>query len=152
MSATQEELKSDPLGRRLLEVLRGGAIAAPFDEISKTPLEIRVPAPSKVMGDVVVSSDIDELTVYLGKHTHCHFSLIMYQDRPPSEAIEIVVHEAVDFLKDLLADQIVVWSTGSGQQGGTFHRDAQPERLEPAARAYLWSGAPFIPPSVRGGA
>jgi hypothetical protein len=135
-----------------LEVLRGGAISAPFDEISSSPLEIRVPAPSKAIGDVVLSSDMDELTVYLGEHTHCHFSLYMYDDRPASEAIEKVVQETVAFLEDLLADQIVVWSIESGQRGGTFRRDAQPQRLEPAARAYLWSGAPFIPASARGGA
>jgi hypothetical protein len=154
MPVTNDRLANDPLGKRLLEVLRAGGLLEPFDEAFSDRLEITVPGASPV-GDLTVLSDADELTVYVGEHTHCHFSLYMYQDRSPAEAIDAVVEEAVGFLSDLLADRIVVWSRsvdGVPASGGTFRRDVAPERLEPGAKAYLWSGAAFIPAVVRGGA
>ena len=155
MPVSSDQLATDPLGQRLIQALRGGALSIPFEEAFSDRLEVTVPGASPAIGDVTVCSDSDELTVYVGEHTHCHFSLYMHQDRSASEAIDAVVQETVAFLSDLLADRIVVWSrsvAGVPSSGGTFRRDMAPSLLEPGAKAYLWSGAAFIPPTVRGGA
>ena len=155
MPVTNAQLANDPLGQRLVVVLRAGALPVPFEESFSDRLEVMVRGASAV-GDLTILSDLEELTLYVGEHTHCHFSLYMHQDHSPAEAIDAVVEEAVGFLADLLADRIVVWSRSVGggvpAAGGTFRRDTAPELLEPGAKAYLWSGAPFIPAVARGGA
>lgn len=154
MPVSNDQLAADPLGQRLIHVLRGGALALPFEEAFSDRLEVTIRGASPAIGDVTVYSDSDELTVYVGEHTHCHFSLYMHQDRPTAEAADAVVAETLAFLSDLFADRIVVWSRSDAgvPSGGTFHRDMEPELLEPGAKAYLWSGAPFITRVVRGGA
>jgi hypothetical protein len=154
MPVTNAQLATDPLGQRLVEVLRAGALSVPFEESFSDRLEVTVRGASPV-GDLTILSDLEELTLYVGEHTHCNFSLYMHQDRSPAEAIDAVVEETVGFLDDLLADRIVVWSRSGGgvpEAGGTFRRDAAPELLKPGAKAYLWSGTPFIPMAARGGA
>jgi hypothetical protein len=155
MPVTNAQLATDPLGQRLVEVLRAGALPVPFEESFSDRLEVTVRGASAV-GDLSILSDLEELTVYVGEHTHCHFSLSMHQDRSPAEAIDAVVQETVGFLDDLLADRIVVWSRSVGggvpSAGGTFRRDTAPELLEPGSKAHLWSGTPFIPAAARGGA
>ena|SRR5438309_5182531 len=155
MPATNAQLANDPLGHHLVEVLRAGALPVPFEESFSDRLEVTVRGASPI-GDLTILSDPEELTLYVGEHTHCHFSLYMHQDRSPAAAIDAVVEETVGFLDDLLADRIVVWSRSVGggvpSAGGTFRRDTAPDLLEPGARAYLWSGTPFIPAAAGGGA
>jgi len=155
MPVTNAQLANDPLGQRLVEVLRTGALPVPFEESFSDRLKVTIGGASPV-GDLTILSDLEELTLYVGEHTHCHFSLYMHQDRSPAEAIEAVVEEIVGFLDDLLADRIVVWSRsvagGVPSAGGTFRRDTAPELLEHGAKAYLWSGTPFISAGARGGA
>jgi len=155
MPATNAQLANDSLGKRLLEVLRAGALPVPFEESFSDRLEVTVRGASPV-GDLTILSDLEELTLYVGEHTHCHFSLYMHQDRSPADAIDAVVEETVGFLDDLLADRIVVWSRsvdgGVPEAGGTFRRATAPELLEPGATVFLWSGTPFIPAAARRGA
>jgi len=152
MSVNNDQLAADPLGQRLIQILRAGALSIPFEEEFSDRLEITIRGPSPAIGNVMVYSDSDELTVYVGEHTHCHFSLYMHRDRSNVEAIHAVVEETVAFLSDLLADRIVVWSksvAGTPSFGGIFRRDMAPELLQAGAKAYLWSGAPFIPQAAR---
>jgi len=102
------------------------------------------------VGDVVIHDDGDELTLYIGEHTHGHFS--NYDDALTVEQkAEAIVNEMLGFLDALFADQVGVWSV-SRRAGGWYHlkKDANGRDQDvfvvgstmskQGAKHYVWSG------------
>jgi hypothetical protein len=100
--------KLDLLSQAFLRKVRLALSGVPYSEEVTDQLRITVPAPSAVIGDLEIHVDGDEITIYLGHHTHCHFSLYMADKDPDPE--EKISEEAVKFLTDLLDDRVVIWS------------------------------------------
>jgi hypothetical protein len=143
MMRLDEEMisKLDLLSRAFLRRARVALSGVPFREEVTDGLRITVPCRSEMVGDLKIHLDGDEITMYLGRHTHCHFSLYMVAKDPDPE--ERISAEAVRFLTDVLNDQVVIWSKtvdGKPGSGGSYRLDAEP-RLKPSgADCFLWSG------------
>jgi hypothetical protein len=99
----------------------------------------RIPAASSRIGDLIIECEEDEITVYVGHHTHCHFMGFVQDgsDRTAEEAVE----QALDYIAGMLADKWVIWSGLIG--GGTYHVHHPPSLF--AIKGHLWSGKPFPP-------
>jgi hypothetical protein len=79
--------------------------------------------------------------MYLGHHTHCHFSLYMVDTDPDPE--EKISAEAVKFLTDLLDDRVVIWSQivgGKPTSGGSYYLGEKQTLRPVGAESFLWSG------------
>ena len=79
--------------------------------------------PSEALGDAVVEVDGAEATVHIIGWTHGHFD-----DGSPDE----IAANVVDFLADLFAGRVVVWSTRKAKSGGWFWEG---EENDPFVRA-----------------
>jgi hypothetical protein len=88
-----------------------------------------------------IQVDGDEITMYLGHHTHCHFSLYMVDTDPDPE--EKISAEAVKLLTDLLDDRVVIWSQivgGKPTSGGSYYLGEKQTLRPVGAESFLWSG------------
>lgn len=101
--------------------------------------EIMIPSGSAVIGNICITDDIHELSVFVGNFSHWHSS-----STDPDNATSIIVEQVVEFLRDLFQDKIVMW--GSSESYGGFysteldeaHQDTPLE--SESVRKYLWSG------------
>ncbi len=113
---------------------RGLATGSPPDPIAVFP------AAHPRVGDVSVTDDGHEATVFIGEITHCHFGPEHFSS--PEEATELAIAESVaDFVADLFADRIVLWTAADGKGAGFWRRgDDRPGFANDAAPTYVWSG------------
>ena len=105
---------------------------------------VTIPAAHPEVGDIAIDDDGDELTLHLGHHTHSHFSPFDYS-RPVAEYADALVDQVVEFLDEVLADRIVIWSSTRG--GGSYPRGERDPLGFADARHYVWSGP--LDPSER---
>jgi hypothetical protein len=95
------------------------------------------PAIHPEVGDIEIYDDGDELTVVAGNFTHGHFS--NYDEGlSAEEKASAISDEVLGFLRDLFADQIVLWGSHQGS-GGWFKRGEYSE-YKGDAQEYVWSG------------
>ena len=133
--------KLDLLSQAFLRQARAALSGIPYREEVTDRLRITVPARSAMIGDLEVYLDGDEITMYLGHHTHCHFSLYMLDKDPDPE--ERISAEAVKFLTDLLDDRVVIWSQtvdGKPRSGGSYYLGAKQILKSSGVDSFLWSG------------
>jgi hypothetical protein len=133
--------KLDPLSQVFLRKVRPALSGVPYREEVTDRLRITVRAASAMVGDLEIHLDGDEITMYLGHHTHCHFSLYMVEGEPDPE--EKISAEAVTFLRDLLDDRVVIWSQSVGgkpSSGGSHYLGANQTLKSTGADSFLWSG------------
>jgi hypothetical protein len=100
---------------------------------------IRVPAKHSAVGDLLVTFDGGEITVFIGEITHSHFTPgacgnISSTD-PDGEAVAC----AAEFIQEVLSDRWVLWSNRAGV-GGSFRRDQPIDTPTPDAAVFVWSG------------
>ena len=96
------------------------------------------PAVHSEVGNIEVCDDGNELTLYLGKFTHCHYS--NYEEGLTTEQKEKqIAEETIEFLGSLFADQIVFWGSHD-EGGGCYHRDDGQGSLAKGKKKYVWSG------------
>ena len=112
---------------------------------------LRVPALRPEIGDLVVTFDDREITVYVGDLTHCHFTPETADQASAQAHVDAAAAEAVDFVVSIVNDQFVIWRYPSGG-GGCYPLsfESSPMADTPIgdeAQCYLWSR-----PYVRGGA
>ncbi len=135
---TNDQLAAgSPLGRRLVQECRAGRLAAPYNEQFTDRIVIRVAAAASEVGDLEIVDDGDEYTVYIGRHTHTHFTPDQSLDRETEEATTL--EGLLQYVNDILSDKVVIWSSPSGS-GGTFDASLGPGWRHPDARYWLWSG------------
>ena len=149
----------DPLARAFLLQLRAVLPAGTFEEqspVASSPGEprvpvARIPAESAAVGDLLVYSDGTELTAFIGDHTHEHTGTYLFGAPSDPTAVEQAAAAVAAWVRDLLADRIVVWSrrtaAGQARAGGTQTLDSPTARpglwRHFATEAWLWSGRPF---------
>jgi len=99
------------------------------------------PAAHPDVGDLRIWDEGDEATVAIGEITHSHFN--PYDSSLSADQIAARVSaEIVDFLEDLFADRVLLWSSGIAGSGGwqQIPANAPPQFMGSNARTYHWSG------------
>ena len=93
------------------------------------------------VGDLTVQDDGDEVTLFLGRLTHCHIGNC---DNGLTEVArqERISDEVLRFLEEIFADQVEFW--GNHRGGSSRQRKAKPRsflsKLMYGSRTYVWSG------------
>ncbi len=92
------------------------------------------------IGAIEIHDEHDELTVIVGRVTHCHFSPHNYTGFTDDEMAVALVEDTVSFLADLFSDKVVFWGA-HGASGGTYRVGDTPGNIiEPWGPRYVWSG------------
>ena len=90
------------------------------------------------VGDLEIFDDGDEATIVLGRHTHSHFN--PYDASvTETELASMVTQSVIEFLDDLFADRVLIWSI-EGHSGGWTSLPESSSGVPAAARAFRWSG------------
>lgn len=97
----------DILSRRFVDEFRRRFVLEDISETITSRPEIHIPAASKAVGNLVVYLDGDEVTVEVGELYHRHFSFWEYGSALNDESINPVVDEALEFIRQVMADKIV---------------------------------------------
>jgi hypothetical protein len=84
----------------------------------------------------VLQDDDEEITAFLGRFTHGHFS--NYDKIPTAEKEKIIAEDVVRFLEDLFADRIVMWGSHRGMGG--WHPIDSHSLVSHGRKEYVWSG------------
>ena len=105
-----------------------------------------VPALCQEVGDLVITFDDCEITVFIERITHSHFTLGACGDIHATDKSGETVREAVEFVTGVLNDKWIIWQYPNGA-GGCYPlgREGDPMVDAPLgneARCFLWSG-PF---------
>jgi hypothetical protein len=91
-------------------------------------------------GELVVLDDGNEVTVSVGRLTHTHFGPV--EDASViADVEETVVGPLVEFLEDLFADRLLVWSV-PGKSAGYQDVSDGTEHIPREAMTFVWSGPP----------
>ncbi len=104
-----------------------------------------MPARCPEVGDLVVAFDNEEITVFVGDLTHCHFTPGAAGNPEAVDQVGECVREAVDFVRGVLGDRWVIWSYPNGA-GGCYEIGEEENPMADAplpgedARSFLWSG------------
>jgi hypothetical protein len=118
-----------------------GSLSSGRAELRGHDLWIVIAAQAGAVGDLEILVDANEVTVYVGHHTHCHFS--SYEGDGPAEDLA-TCEQAADFLEDVLADRVVIRSVrrpdGQRGSGGTYSLGTRPRLVDAGSDAFLWSG------------
>jgi hypothetical protein len=103
---------------------------------------VRIPCLSGAIGDLYITADDDEATVFVEDMTHGHFTPYrtqeLFESRTPAEGKTHVIEECCEFLEQLFHDEIVVWVSADGQRGGWYSREAHGPPPQ-GSRAGTWS-------------
>jgi hypothetical protein len=103
------------------------------------------PAAHPEVGAIEIHDDGDEITLLAGKFTHGHFA--NYDENlSVEEKHKQIVEDVISFLRDLFADQVILWGSHSGG-GGWSYKNTEPlstkaVELSPSKvdKLYVWSG------------
>lgn len=143
MLTHEEFMNLDGLSQAFLNAFRSALPNVSHKEGVTDRLEVIIPARSPEVGDIVARLDGDEVTVSIGDYFHCHFSTFMLEGLSPDEAEREAAREAVEYIADFMADEVVLrlhFDGGRFQMSETYHRDIEVEPLGPGDREYVWSG------------
>ena len=128
------------LANRFTQELRSASVAFERDADGA----LRVPARCRDVGELVIALDDDEISVFIGEFTHCHFTPGACGDLEGTDRVGEAVREAADFVRGVLADQWVLWRYPNGGGGCYLLGDEEDPMadvpLGEDAQCYLWSG------------
>jgi hypothetical protein len=99
------------------------------------------PAAHTQVGNVTIWDDGDEATVFIENITHGHFT--SYDETlSKQEREKVVTEDVVDFLSELFADRVLLWTSESGRSGGwkMLQGQSPAELMHEKAKCFLWSG------------
>jgi len=112
---------------------------------------LRIAARDAKVGDIVVSFEGDEISVFLGDITHCHFTPYAAQDNFPGCTPMEAAADASRFIREVVSDQWVIWRWRDGR-GGCFKLGGNDEESADAplpgeeVESFVWSGQ-LVPPN-----
>lgn len=91
-------------------------------------------------GELSIHDDGDELTFFLGDITHCHFSQEYLGDGKYSPEAE-VIKNAIDYLRDLLADKVVFYRARNGGGDGSIQcpSEEQLSKVLADCNCFVWT-------------
>lgn len=111
--------------------------------------QLKISARHPDVGDLLITLDDGEITVFVGNFTHRHFTPHERTAAFPASTIENCVRDAVEYVCGILNDQWVLWAYPGGI-GGTYRLGAEAEPSEDVPLPeeevvrYVWSG-PYDP-------
>ncbi len=108
--------------------------------LDKEKHKITISAIYEGFGNIELDDDEDEITLFVGNFTHCHFGCNQ-EYLSEKEKAEMVAEEVVEFLNDLFNEKVTMYGSHGGG-GGFKYRDerkGQESRLDMRQR-WLWSG------------
>jgi hypothetical protein len=91
-------------------------------------------------GELLICDDGDEVTIFLGGITHCHFSQEYLGSGEYSPEGE-VVQDVIDYLKDLFADRLVFYHAPNHHGDGSIQRPSaqQLEAIPDEWHCFVWT-------------
>lgn len=99
-----------------------------------------VPSAHPGFGDLSITMDSEEITVFVGNITHCHFEYDASLADDPARTVAMP-EALLRFLAELFSDRRVVWKAFGPLVGGSYlRRDAEPVRSGLIVRRFVWSG------------
>jgi hypothetical protein len=107
--------------------------------------QLKVPAAHAEVGDLLVTCDDGEITVFVGNFTHRHFTPHDGSTAYAAGTIEDCVRDAVEYVSGILNDQWILWAYPGGA-GGSYRIGAEGDPAQDAPPAddevvrYVWSG------------
>jgi hypothetical protein len=112
---------------------------------------LRITARNAEVGDIIVSFEGDEISVFLGDITHCHFTPYAAQDNFPGCTPTEAAADASQFIREVVSDQWVIWRWRDGR-GGCFKLGGNDDEGADAplpgeeVESFVWSGR-LVPPN-----
>ena len=107
--------------------------------------QLRIPARHVDVGDLLITLDDEEITVFVGNFTHRHFTPHEGSATYAATTAENCVIDALEYISGILNDEWVLWSYPGGA-GGSYRlgREDDPGADVPLPDGvvvrYLWSG------------
>lgn len=132
--------KSSWFAERLPKALR--AVGVTFEHAGS---QLRIPALHEAVGDLVIAFDNDEITVFIGKLTHCHFTPLASSAADDGRTDTDCIDGAADYLRGIVNNEWVIW-VYPGRAGGCYRIkpriDIDQDAISPREGIvrYLWSG------------
>jgi hypothetical protein len=111
--------------------------------VVESPPSIVIDAKHPEVGDVWIWGSDNELTVCVGKLTHCHFPAYDHDTLPEAARPAAVVQDVVDYLDALFSDRRVIRvreRDGQFLSSSNSPRSADLPALAPNEREFVWSG------------
>jgi hypothetical protein len=108
---------------------------------------IRIPAGNSEVGDIVVSFEGGEISVYLGDITHCHFTPYEADDKSPGCTPDQAAADAAQFIREVMDDLWIIWRYSDGRGGGCYMPEGDDEEEADAPLSghgveyFVWSGS-----------
>jgi hypothetical protein len=124
-----------PLRERLAPALRAHF---PTMTIEERETSVAFPPVHSEVGEIEITDDSWELTVYVGHFTHAHFNL-NGDDWSTDENAQEIIRRVVAYLKDIFEDRVVMWGSHAGS-GGTYEVGKPSKHCPPNAPRFVWSG------------
>jgi len=107
--------------------------------------QLRIPARHVDVGDLLITLDDGEITVFVGNFTHRHFTPHEGSDTYAASTAEDCANDAVEYVSGILNDQWVLWAYPGGA-GGSYRLGTEDDPTADAPPPddviirYLWSG------------
>ena len=109
------------------------------------PESLRIPARVPDIGDILVSFEGGEISVFIGDITHCHFTPYEANDKFSGRTNEQTATDAVRFIREVMEDKWVIWRWSDGR-GGCFKPDGDDDESADSplsgeeVKYFRWSG------------
>ena len=107
--------------------------------------QLKVPARHPDVGDLLITFDDGEITVFVGNFTHRHFTPHEGSSTFAASTAEGCVKDALEYVCGILNDHWILWAYPGGA-GGSYRigAEAQPAEDTPLPEEevvrYVWSG------------
>jgi len=107
--------------------------------------QLRIPARHVDVGDLLITLDDGEITVFVGNFTHRHFTPHEDFSTNAASTAEHCANEALEYIAGILNDQWVLWAYPGGA-GGSYRLGGEDDPTVDAPQEdavvvrYLWSG------------
>jgi len=103
---------------------------------NENDLIVSIHSNNEEFGNIEIEDDYEELIVEVGNFTHWHAGC--YEEGLSEQEMFLRISESViDFIKDLINDEIVLW--GSHKNGGGFYYPEHEKRTS-KEQQWVWSG------------
>jgi hypothetical protein len=119
----------------LAAAIRSKFSAVPFSYSVEAPCIATLDFPHGCIGPIWIVDDSDEITIYIDKATHCHFSC--YEESfSETEKEDYICNKVIDWLDALFQDRLVILTIFGGFSGGW---EVYPESSRVPKHSLIWS-------------
>jgi hypothetical protein len=113
---------------------------------------LRIPAHDQAAGDILVSFEDGEVSVFLGDITHRHFTPYAADDKFPGYTAQQAAADVAQFIREVIDDQWIIWRWLDGRggcykPGGNDDESAHSPPPGEEVEYFRWSGK-FVPSNL----